>query len=110
MDNSHLEDVLSACPNYDDIIGYNINDNDDISRNLINYYEDFVFLNFDDKCKINELDSILFEYISDRDFYKFIQNRFKYEGDVLPIFDELKNLYEEFKIEEIKIIDNAVWI
>ena len=110
MENNRLEDVLGACPNYDDIIGYIINDNDEISRNLINYYEDYVFLNFDDKNKINELDLILFEYINDKNFYRFIQNRFKYEGDVLPIFDELKKLYEEFKLEEIKIVDNAVWI
>ncbi len=110
MKNNHLEDVLMCCPNYDEIIGYNIKNNDEISRNLINYYEDFVFLNFDDKNKISKLDLILYEYIKDRDFYKFIQDRFKSEGDVLPLFDELKKLYDEFKEEALKKVESAVWI
>ena len=110
MKNNRLEDVLDSCHNYDEIISYNIKDNDEISRSLINYYEDFVFLNFDDKNKINKLDLILYEYIKDRNFYKFIQERFKSEGDVLPVFDELKNLYDEFKEETLKKVESAVWI
>lgn len=110
MENNRLEDVLKCCPNYDEIISYNINDNDEISRDLINYYEDFVFLNFDDKSKISKLDLILYKYIKDREFYKFIQDRFKSEGDVLPLFDELKKLYEKFEKNTLKKVESAVWI
>ena len=103
-------DCLNSCPNYDSIISYNIKDDDEISRNLINYYEDFVFLNFDNKNQLSEIDLILYEYIKDRAFYKFIQDRFTREGDVLPLFEELKKLYDEFKEEAIKKVESAVWI
>lgn len=110
MEKNHLEDVLRCCPNYDEIISYNIKDKDEISRELINYYEDFVFINFNDKNKLSELDLILYKYIKDTDFYKFIQDRFQREGDVLPLFDELKKLYEEFKIQALKRVESSVWI
>lgn len=110
MENNRLEGVLKYCPNYDRIISYNIKDDDEVSRKLINYYEDFVFINFDNKNKLNELDLILYEYIKDRDFYKFIQDRFISEGDVLPLFEELKKLYDEFKEEALKKVESAVWI
>ena len=110
MENNRLDDVLSSCFNYDEIIGYNMKKDDEISRNLINYYEDFVFINFEDKEKLKQLDLILYEYIKDREFYNYIQDRFKKEGDVLPLFDELKKLYDDFKEESLKMVDNAVWI
>lgn len=110
MENNRLEDVLSSCINYDEIIAYNTKHDDEISRNLINYYEDFVFINFEDKEKLKQLDLILYEYIKDREFYNYIQDRFKKEGDVLPLFDELKKLYDGFKKDSLKTVDSAVWI
>lgn len=110
MVDNHLENVLSSCPNYDEIINYNVKNNDEISRSLINYYEDFVFLNFDNKIQLNELDSILYEYIKDAKFYKFIQDGFKIEGEVLPLFDVLKQLHNEFKEQSMKKVEESVWI
>lgn len=110
MDNKRLEDVLISCPNYDEIISYNIKDDDEISRYLINYYEDFVFLNFENKTLISKLDLILYKYIKDRNFYKFIQERYKSKGDVLPLFDELEKLFNKFKDEAINKIETSVWI
>ena len=110
MKNNCLEDVLSSCPYYDEIINFNVKDNDEITRNLINYYEDFVFLNFENKNTLSELDLILYEYIRDINFYKFIQDRFKYEGDVLPLFDELKQLYNEYKEKTLQKVESSVWI
>ena len=110
MDNNRLDDVLSCCPNYDDIISFNVKDNDEVTRNLINYYEDFVFINFQSKDKIKKLDLILSEYIKDRNFYNYIQDRYKCEGDVLPLFDEIEKKYDEFKNNVLKKIETAVWI
>ena len=53
MENTRIDDVLSSCPNYDVIINYNVKDCDEITRKLINYYEDYVFINFSDKNKIS---------------------------------------------------------
>ena len=110
MVNNRLDDVLSSCPYYDDVINYNVKECDEISRNLINYYEDFVFLNFENKNKLNELDLIMYEYIRDVKFYKFIQDRFKSEGDVLPLFDELKQLHDEFEEQTMKKVEMTIWI
>lgn len=110
MNDNHLDDVLSCCPYYDQIINYNVKADDEISRNLINYYEDFVFLNFNNEIELKELDLILYKYIKDVNFYKFIQDRFKKEGDVLPLFDELKGLYNEFKELTLQKAEPAIWI
>lgn len=110
MEDNHLDDVLSCCPHYDKIINYNVKDQDVITRHLINYYEDFVFLNFNNKKALSDIDLILYEYIQNVKFYKFIQDRFKHEGDVLPLFDELKQLYDEFMEQTTKTIEYAVWI
>lgn len=103
-----IEVVLNNCFNYDEIINYNIRENDDITKELINYYQDYVFLNYREKDKIKTLDLIIYEYIKNRDFYNFLQDKIK-EGS-LPLFDGLETIYNEYQSNAIKKIDKAVWI
>lgn len=110
MKTDHLTLILENCKYYDDIINYTPEENDDITKEMIRYYQDYVFFNWDQADKISQLDIILNDYLKNRNFYQYIQLRFREVGDVLPIYDILVNLYNNYQIEAIKKIDNTKWI
>lgn len=103
-----LEEVLNNCFNYDEIINYNIKENDNVTKVLINYYQDYVFLNYRETDKIKTLDLIIYEYVKNRDFYNFLQDKIK-EGS-LPLFDSLEKSYNEYQSDSIRKIDKSIWI
>lgn len=110
MKTEHLDIVLENCKNYDDIINYTPQENDEITKDMIRYYQDYVFFNWDQVDKIKKLDIILNDYLKNRGFYKYIQIRFKEVGDFLPLYDILVNLYNNYQIESMKKVNNTKWI
>lgn len=110
MNQKHLQEVLNSCPHYDEIINYTPKEDNQISKEIIRYYQDYVFFNWDQMEKIKELDNILSEYVNNREFYNYVGNRFKEFGDVLPLFDELTNLYQDYLNESMKKIENTKWL
>lgn len=110
MNQNHLDLILENCKYYDDIINYTPEENDKITKDLIRYYQDFVFFNWNQSDKIKQLDTVLNEYLKNRKFYQYIYNRFEEVGDVLPLYDVLVNLYNSYQIEEMKTVGNTKWI
>lgn len=110
MNAEHLNLVLENCTHYDDVINYTPVENDDITKELIRYYQDYVFFNWNQSEKIKQLDIIVNEYLKNHSFYKYIQSRFKEAGEVLPLYDVLVNLYNNYQIEAIKKVDNTKWL
>lgn len=110
MNQNHLDLILENCKYYDDIINYTPEENDKVTKDLIRYYQDFVFFNWNQGDKIKQLDIILNDYLKNRGFYQFIHNRFEEVGDVLPLYDVLVSLYNNYQIEAIKKVDNTKWI
>lgn len=106
----HLNIVLENCEYYDDIINYTPQENDEITKSLIRYYQDYVFFNWDQADKLKQIDIILNEYLKNRSFYKYIQVRFKEDGDFLPSYDSLVNSYNSYQRNAIKKVDNTKWI
>lgn len=106
----HLDVVLENCKYYDDIINYTPHEDDEITKDMIRYYQDYVFFNWDQTDKLKKLDTILNDYLKNRDFYKYIQTRFKEVGDFLPLYDILVNLYNNYQIESMKKVHNTKWI
>lgn len=107
---NNIELVLDCCKYYDEIVAFNIEENDFISRDLISYYKEYVFFNYDDKEGIRTLDKVMYEYIRNREFYNYVQNRFKNFGDILPIDSDINSIYAEFKDESIRVINSCKWI
>ena len=107
---NNIELVLDCCKYYDEIVGFRIDEDDFISKDLISYYKEYVFLNYDDKEKISVLDKVMYEYIKNREFYNYIQNRFRDSGDILPIDSDINKIYDEFKDESLRVINNYKWI
>lgn len=106
----HLEEVLKNCKYYDDIINYTPEENDDITKDMIRYYQDYVFFNWDQSEKLKKIDKILNDYIKNAHFNKYIKKHFQEIGDVLPVYDILNNLYDEYQVEAMKKVDNTRWI
>ena len=107
---NNIELVLDCCKNYDRIINFKIDDNDTISRDLISYYKEYVFFNYDDKTKISLLDEAMYEYVSNRDFYNYVQDRLKNFDDILPFDDDINKIYNEFKYKSVRTISSCRWI
>lgn len=110
MQVDHLDSVLDNCKYYDSIINYTPEENDQITKDIIRYYQDYVFFNWDKFENIKQLDIILNEYLKNHNFYKYIQVRFNEVGDFLPSYDSLVSIYNSYQIESIKKVDNTKWI
>jgi len=106
----HLEEVLKNCEYYDDIINYTPEENDDITKDMIRYYQDYVFFNWNESEKLKNIDVILNEYVKNTHFNKYMKKRFREVGDVLPVYDILESLYKDYQEEAMKKVDNTRWI
>lgn len=106
----NLDIVLNNCNYYDEIINYTPSENDEITKEMIRYYQDYVFFNWDQAEKLKKIDMIINEYLKNPGFYKYIQNRFKEVGDFLPMYDILVNFYNTYQIESMKKVNNSKWI
>ena len=106
----HLNVILDNCKYYDDIINYTPNEYDELTKDMIRYYQDYIFFNWDQSEKIKLLDHIMNEYLKDAKFYKYLQACFHQSGDVLPLYDVIVNLYNNYQLEAMKKVDNTKWI
>ena len=80
IDMVNVGKVLDICKHYDDIINYEICNDDMISFYLIDFYKDYVFSNKTDN-KIKLIDDCLYKYISDYNYRKGLKNVI-YKNDI----------------------------
>lgn len=106
----HLKEVLESCKNYDFIVNYSIPVNDTISQSLIKFYQDYVFFNWSSSDNIRLLDTIMYTYITDQKFNEYIYNLYSESGDILPVFELLAKLYNEYEENKFKMVNNTIWI
>lgn len=106
----HLNVILDNCKYYDTIINYTPTEQDLVTKDMIRYYQDYIFFNWDQLGKIKLLDEIMNEYLKNRKFYKYIQMHFREDNDFLPLYDVLVNLYNNYQVESIKKVDSTKWI
>ncbi len=104
--------VLKYCPNYDFIVAFDINANDNITKQLIDCYRDYIF-NMDEKNKedlnlIQQFDLSIFEYINNNKFFKKVQDHFSNNEDITII--EFNKLYLAYQDNLLNDITNTKWI
>lgn len=104
----HLKEVLDSCKNYDFIVNYNVSDT--VSQGLIKFYQDYVFFNWSSSKNIELLDTIIFTYITDQRFNEYVYNLYLKSGDIIPVFETLVKLYNEYEDSKFKMVDNTIWI
>lgn len=69
--------IFNFCPNYDNIVNYKFSKKDIISKELIDFYEDYVFnCNIKDKeaiDRLQELDEIMNLFVKDLRFNEYVK-------------------------------------
>lgn len=108
--------INNYCPNYDEIVEYDFNADDIISKKLIDYYREYI-TSFDKKDekeieKITFYDKAMHDYISDIKFFKKVQCYFNdpacnYGVDMVTNMIEIKNNYID---ETLKDLKTTKWI
>lgn len=111
------KDILKLCPNFYKIVNFEYLENDFISENIINIYQEYVFnvdyTNSDNLKEIKELDKIIARYIDDYYFRVELQYNLKRvqikknESNLLKVIIEnifrIFNLYEEGTTRKIHV-------
>lgn len=69
IDMDNVKKVFNICKYYDEIINYEIEDNDIFTFNLIDFYKDYVF-SYNEEDKVKLIDSCMYKYISDYNYQK----------------------------------------
>jgi len=99
-------------PNYDKIVNFLYEDDDFVSNRLISIYRDYLFGNNNRYKK--KLDMVLGVYTDKQDFYRYIQEYFKKDDNLLDtdekILNKLNRLYDDFEKEKLKKINNTRWL
>ena len=111
MSTSNMKIAFSTCKNYDKIVNFNYNLDDEISEKVIESYK-MCILNPNVKVKKEELkglDEAVNEYVENRRFFKYIQDSLK---NLISknLIDEVLKLYRIFKHNEFKAYANTDWI
>lgn len=106
---------IQSSPNYDKIVNFLYEDNDLISKLLIDNYQEYLSHIKSKKSK-KEMDEIMNCYTEKEDFYKKVQGYFNLEEnhELLDSYDKvirkLRILYKTWKEEKFKTMKSARWL
>lgn len=94
----------------DKILNFLYEDNDEISKKLIECYQELMF---NKNKNIKLFYQILDEYTNKNGFYKYLQQNFPDE-DLYELNDQIIkkviSIYKRYQIDKLKVINNARWL
>lgn len=102
-------------PNYDKIVNFLYEENDIISKYLIECYQEYIFNIKNKKSKLI-IDDVMNEYIKKEEFYKYVFNHFNpsFSSELYDSYDKvirkLINLHKEYETNTLKKINNTRWL
>lgn len=103
---------VNLSSNYDKIVNFLYENDDQISRLLIECYQKYIF-NIKNKNSISNVDKVMSEYIKKSDFYKTVQEYFKAD-EIYDSFDKIMlkiiKLYKLYEQQKYKNIKNTRWL
>lgn len=121
IDISNVKKILNCCPYYDDIINSEVDYEDELSYDLIDWYKDLIF-----SCNTNNEEEVKIIKLIDRSMYLYV-NSYKYKIGLKRIIDindidlnsdkKIKNLIKKiinyttkYENNEILNITNGRWL
>lgn len=107
---ANIDTIINNSPNYDKIVNFLYQETDEISKILVENYQEHLFGNNKNKKK---LDMIFDIYTNKDEFYHYIQNYFSEFKDELyssKLMSIMSKLYDSFEKERLSKIDNARWL
>ena len=121
IDISNVKKILKCCPHYDDIINSEVDYEDELSFDLIDWYKDLIF-----SCNADNEEEVKIIRLIDRSLYMYV-NSYKYKIGLKKIIDikdidlnsdkSIKNLIKKiinyttkYEDNEILNITNGRWL
>lgn len=121
IDISNVKKILKCCPHYDDIINSEVDYEDELSFDLIDWYKDLIF-----SCNADNEEEVKIIKLIDRSLYMYV-NSYKYKIGLKKIIDikdidlnsdkSIKNLIKKiinyttkYENNEILNITNGRWL
>ena len=121
IDISNVKKILKCCPHYDDIINSDVDYEDELSFDLIDWYKDLIF-----SCNADNEEEVKIIRLIDRSLYMYV-NSYKYKIGLKKIIDikdidlnsdkSIKNLIKKiinyttkYENNEILNITNGRWL
>lgn len=121
IDISNVKKILKCCPHYDDIINSEVDYEDELSFDLIDWYKDLIF-----SCNVDNEEEVKIIRLIDRSLYMYV-NSYKYKIGLKKIIDikdidlnsdkSIKNLIKKiinyttkYENNEILNITNGRWL
>lgn len=121
IDISNVKKILKCCPHYDDIINSEVDYEDELSFDLIDWYKDLIF-----SCNADNEEEVKIIRLIDRSLYMYV-NSYKYKIGLKKIIDikdidlnsdkSIKNLIKKivnyttkYENNEILNITNGRWL
>ena len=81
IDISNVKKILKCCPHYDDIINSEVDYEDELSFDLIEWYKDLIF-----SCNADNEEEVKIIRLIDRSLYMYV-NSYKYKIGLKKIID-----------------------
>lgn len=81
IDISNVKKILKCCPHYDDIINSEVDYEDELSFDLIDWYKDLIF-----SCNADNEEEVKIIKLIDRSLYMYV-NSYKYKIGLKKIID-----------------------
>ena len=81
IDISNVKKILKCCPHYDDIINSEVDYEDELSYDLIDWYKDLIF-----SCNADNEEEVKIIRLIDRSLYMYV-NSYKYKIGLKKIID-----------------------
>ena len=81
IDISNVKKILKCCPHYDDIINSEVDYEDELSFDLIDWYKDLIF-----SCNADNEEEVKIFRLFDRSLYMYV-NSYKYKIGLKKIID-----------------------
>ena len=121
IDISNVKKILKCCPHYDDIINSEVDYEDELSFDLIDWYKDLIY-----SCNADNEEEVKIIRLIDRSLYMYV-NSYKYKIGLKKIIDikdidlnsdkSIKNLIKKiinyttkYENNEILNITNGRWL
>lgn len=121
IDITNVKKILKCCPHYDEIINSEVDYEDELSYDLIDWYKDLIF-----SCNADNEEEVKIIHLIDRSLYMYV-NSYKYKIGLKKIIDiddidlnsdkSIKNLIKKiinyttkYENNEILNITNGRWL
>ena len=113
-----MKNTLKYAPHYDEIVTFVFKEEDFITKRIINYYQEYLFgVIKSNNYRIRILDKIIYEYLSNSKFNKYVTDFLEELEDSNDNIDYYNNLdinlprlYRRYEKDSLELISSARWL